>query len=276
MGMQFEGHVVWITGATSGLGREMALEFARRGAYVVPTGRRANRLDEVCAEISDISNAPKSESMPTALGMTLDVTDDIAVAQTADAIVERFGRLDIVIANAGFGVAGTIESLSADQWRRQLDTNVIGLTSTIRYALPYLKKTTGRIALISSVMGMLTVPNNGAYAASKYAVRAIGQTLSMELNGTGVSCTTIYPGFVESEIGRVDNSGVFHPDKRDKRPAKLLWPTDKAARVMVDAIARRKRDFVFTAHGKMGGWFGRHMPGLLYLALRKKPRKQAS
>jgi NAD(P)-dependent dehydrogenase (short-subunit alcohol dehydrogenase family) len=272
MTTQFEGQVVWITGGTSGLGREMALEFARRGAYVVPSGRRTQRLDEVCAEISSVSQA--SESFPPALGITLDVTDDQAVEDAPRAIIEQYGRLDVVVANAGFGVTGKFEDLSAEQWRHQLDVNVVGLASTVRCALPHLKATKGRIALISSVLGMVTAPKTGAYPASKYAVRAIGQMLSMELHGTGVSCTTIYPGFVKSEIGRVDNSGVYHPEKRDNRPSRLLWPTDKAARVMVNAIARRKRDYVFTVHGKVAGWLGRHCPALIHLALRSSSAKK--
>jgi short-subunit dehydrogenase len=82
-----------------------------------------------------------------------------------------------------------------------------------------------------------------------------------------VSCTTLHPGFVASEIAQVDNEGAFHPEKVDRRPRALMWPTDRAARVMLDAIARRRREVVFTAHGKAAAWLGRHAPGLLHFAM---------
>ena len=113
----------------------------------------------------------------------------------------------------------------------------------------------------------MPAPKTGAYTASKYALRAIGQTLSMELAGSGVTCTLLHPGFVESEIARVDNDGKHHPDREDKRPRQLMWPADRAARAMVDALHARKREMVFTGHGKVGAFLGQHMPGLVHLAL---------
>jgi short-subunit dehydrogenase len=179
-------------------------------------------------------------------------------------VVTAFGRMDVAVANAGFAVAGRIEKLGADDWRRQLDTNVVGLAITARHAIPHLRKTGGRLALVGSVASMLSTPNVGAYAASKFAVRAIGQALAAELHGSGVSCTTLHPGFVESEIGHVDNHGVYREDFEDRRPRRLFWSSERAARVMVRAIERRKREYVFTGHGKIGGFVGRHMPGLVH------------
>jgi short-subunit dehydrogenase len=82
-----------------------------------------------------------------------------------------------------------------------------------------------------------------------------------------VSCTTIYPGYVESEIAQVDNDGVYHPERADKRPQRFMWSVDRAARVMVAAITRRQRDFVFTWHGKFGAWIGRHAPWFAHFVL---------
>ena len=170
---------------------------------------------------------------------------------------------------AGFAVAGKIEVLPIDAWRRQFETNVFGLVSTIRHALPALRATGGRMALVASVAGMLATPKTGAYSASKYAVRAIGQTLAMELHGSGVSCTTIHPGFVASEIAQVDNDGCFDASRRDPRPNKLMWSAEAAARVMTRAIAKRRREYTFTGHGKLGGFLGRHAPGLVHLLMRR-------
>ena len=256
---QFLNHVVWITGGGSGLGREMALEFARRGADVAVSGRRVERLQEVTAEVEALGRR--------ALAVACDVTSDADCERAATAIVDALGRLDVAVANAGYSVAGSIESVSAQEWRGQLETNVVGVTNTIRAALPHLRRTQGRMVLIGSVAGIVTTPGVGPYHASKFAVRAIGETLSKELYGSGVSCTTIHPGFVESEIAQVDNSGRFDPNRVDRRPQRFMWKTADAARVMVNAIARRKREYVFTAHGRAAAFLGRHMPGLVHFVV---------
>lgn len=123
------------------------------------------------------------------------------------------------------------------------------------------------MVLVGSVAGMVPAPGSAPYAASKAAIRSIGQSLSVELHGSGVTCTTIHPGFVVSEIGQVDRAGVFRADWEDRRPKMLMWPTDRAARAMLHAIHSRKREYVFTAHGRAGGFIGRHWPALAHFAL---------
>jgi len=260
MAQRFFGKVVWITGAGSGLGKAMALEFARQGAKLVLSGRRVERLEEV----ADAIKAQGGE----ALAVACDVADDESLKAAAHTACTHWGRLDVAVANAGFGIQSSIEKLSFDEWRRQLDTNVIGLALTARYALPALRGAKGRLALVGSVMAMVPTPKVGAYTASKYAVRAIGQTLAMECAKDGVSCTTLHPGFVESEIGQIDRQGKFDANIRDQRPKHLMWTSERAAKVMVRAIHRRKREYVFTIHGKLAGFIGRHMPWLLHWALK--------
>lgn len=151
-----------------------------------------------------------------------------------------------------------------------MDVNVVGLTSTAKQALPYLKKSGGSIVLIGSVASMISSPNSAPYTASKAAVRAIGQVLSMELHGSGVTCTTIHPGYIESEIGKVDKHGEYHADWKDKRPAGLLVPTGKAVKAILKGIAKKKREVVITRHGKSLAFLGRHFPGLVHWATIKK------
>ncbi len=256
---RFEDRIVWITGGGSGLGRGIAEELARRGATVAVSGRRRDRLDEVVQAIEGAGGK--------ALAVEADVTDEASVREAVLTVTKELGGLDVAIANAGVSVSGKVEDVTTEQWRRQFDINVIGLTTTVREALPYLYERGGQVVLIGSVASMIAAPGFAPYHASKYAVRAIGQCLAIELHGTGVTCTTIHPGFVASEIAQVDNAGTFHPERRDSRPAKLMWATDKAARVMVDAIAARKREFTFTGHGKVGAWIGRHAPGIAHLVM---------
>ena len=267
MPRNFDEQVVWLTGGGSGLGREMALEFARQGATVAVSGRREDRLKEVVQALE--------EQGARGLAVPCDVTDEPSVQAAVASVVEAFGRIDVVVANAGFAVSGRVAELSHEEWRRQFDVNVLGLVSTVRHAMPELRKTSGRIGLVASVASYLSPPGSGAYCASKHAVRSIGTSLSAELSGSGISCTTIHPGYVESEIGRVDNDGQFQSGSRDKRPSKLLWPTDKAARVMVRAIRKRKREYVFTWHGLFGVWMSRHFPRLTFWILSRNQKLSA-
>ena len=265
---RFEGQVAWVTGGGSGIGRALALELARQGARVAVSGRRVERLAEVVAEIEALGRP--------ALAVPCDVTDEAEVERAVAGVVERFGRLDVAVANAGFGVSGRFERLGAADWRRQLEVNVVGAAVTLKAALPHLRASRGRAAVVASVAGMVALPAMGPYCASKFAARALGLSLAAELHGTGVSCTTLHPGFVESEINQVDNLGRFDPARPDRRPERLMWPADRAARVMVRAIHARKREYVFTWHGKIGAWLGRHWPGLVHFgATRAGARRRA-
>lgn len=262
----FQDLVVWITGGGSGIGRSLAVECAKQGADVAVSGRRLDRLQSVVDEVTALGR--RGAAVPC------DVADDDSVKAAVETVVKELGKLDVAVANAGFSVEGRVEKLSGDDWRRQLNTNVVGAAMTAHFALPELRKTDGRMVFVASVMGMFCSPGLAAYSASKYALRALGQTLSMELKGSSVSCTTIHPGFVQSEIDQVDNLGQFHSDKKDSRPQKLMWKAEDAARVMAKAIFKRKREFTFTAHGKVGAWIGRHAPGLVHLAVPRRVERK--
>lgn len=253
--MKINNQVIWITGASSGLGRAMALEFARLGGIVALSARKMDLLEEVVQEIQGAGGKAKA--------YFCDVLDVQSIASCVEQVIGDFGQIDVAIANAGFGVIGKMEDLTAEDWSRQLAVNVTGLAMTCKYALPHLRKTKGRLALIGSVAAFVPNPGISAYGASKAAVQNIGESLLVELAGTGVSCTTIHPGFVESNIARVDNSGRFHPDRPDPRPANLMWPAEKAAKVMVNAILKRKKIVVFTGHGKVAVFLGKYFPGIM-------------
>jgi len=241
--MEHHNQVVWITGASSGLGKGMALEFASKGAILAISARRIDLLEEVVAEIKSKGGKAKA--------YLCDVLISQSIEECLEKIIQDFGKLDVAVANAGYGALGKIEDLTEADWNRQLAVNVTGLALTCKFALPHLRKTKGRLALIGSVAAFVPNPGVGAYGASKAAVHNIGESLQVELKASGVSCTTIHPGFVESNIARVDNEGTFHPDRQDPRPSNLMWTTEKAAKVMVEAIERRKKVFVFTGHGKI-------------------------
>lgn len=253
---RFDGKVVWITGGGTGIGAACARRFAAEGATVAVSGRRADRLEEVAAEVGGMA-------------VPCDVVDPEACRAAAARITEAHGGIDVVMANAGYGVVGRLADLPVSQFHRQFEVNVFGVLHTVQAALPSVIARQGRVVLVGSVAAFVPLKKNGAYVASKAAVRMLGETLTVELTGTGATCTTLVPGFVASEIHTVDNEGEVHPDRKDRRPAALIWSTERAAATMVDAVHRRKVTHVFTGHGKVIAALARISPALLRVLARR-------
>ena len=188
--------------------------------------------------------------MPEPLVVEGDVTRDGDMERAVAAGVQRWGKLDIVIANAGFGVVGAIRDLSIDDYRRQFETNVFGVLRTIYAALPEIEKTRGNVVIIGSVAGWVATHGSSPYAMSKFALRALADAITPELRSVTVKVTLISPGFVVSNIRHVDNQGTFHAGSRDPVPAWLSVDTARAVRQILRAIARGKREEIVTGHGK--------------------------
>jgi short-subunit dehydrogenase len=249
------GKVALITGASAGIGAALAREFARDGADLVLSARREDRLRALAREIEDAGR--------NAAVVSCDVTRDGDPERAVAAAVDRYGRLDIAVANAGFGVVGPVEQLTLDDFRRQMETNVFGVLRTLYAALPELRKTRGQFVVLGSVAGHVPTPETSAYCMSKFAVRGFAESIHDELADSGVSVTLVSPGFVDSDIRRVDNRGHVHRDAPDPVPAWLRMPTDRAARQIARAIRRRRREVVVTGHGKALVFLYRHAPWLL-------------
>lgn len=270
--MTFAGQVVLITGASSGIGAALCREFARRGADVVLAARRVDRLQALAAEIERAGRR--------ALAVACDVTVDGDVERAVRAALEKLGRIDVVVANAGFGVVGHVDRLALDDYRRQFETNVFGVLRTILATLPALEQTRGRILVVGSVAGYIATPGSSPYSMSKFALRALAEALGHELAPRGVSVTIANPGFVESEIRRVDNRGMLRAATRDPIPAWLQMSAARAARQIVRAVARRRREIVVTRVGKTTVFLQRHAPWLVaramrWLGVRSRPEPSA-
>jgi len=240
----FRDKVVLITGASSGIGEELAWQLAQAGAKLTLAARRKARLEELAQRIAGLGN---SETLIA----ECDVTRDGDLERAVEATVGKWGRLDVAIANAGFGVVGPLKRLSIQDYRRQFETNVFGVLRTIYAALPESEKTKGNLAIISSVAGYVSTPGSSPYAMSKFALRALANAITPELQRSGVKVTLISPGFVESNIHRVDNQGRFHPEAKGGPPAWIRMSTPRAARQILRAIASGKRERIVTLHGKL-------------------------
>jgi short-subunit dehydrogenase len=226
----------------------------------VLAARRTDRLERLVAELT--------AGGARALAVRCDVTVDGDPERAVAAARERFGALDVVVANAGFGVVGPIALLTLDDFRRQFETNVFGVLRTVYAALPDVRRRRGRIAIIGSVSGHIATPGSSPYAMSKFAVRALAEALGHELARSGASVTLVSPGYVASEIRSVDNQGVLRGETRDPVPKFLIMPTERAARQIVRAIARRRREVVVTGHGKAVVFLHRHAPWLTTAVIR--------
>jgi NADP-dependent 3-hydroxy acid dehydrogenase YdfG len=261
---RFADRVVLVTGASSGIGAAVAREFARQGGDLVLAARRLARLEELAAELRATGRR--------AIAIQCDVTQDGSVEQAVARGLETLGRLDVVVANAGFVVAGPVERLTLEDYRRQLETNVFGVLRTARAALPALRASRGVLVIVGSVSAHVATPGGSAYAMSKAAVRALAGALRGEVAAAGVGVVLVSPGFVESEIRRVDNRGVFHPHARDRVPRWLVVPADRAARAIVRAAGRRRREAVITGHGKLLVLLARLCPSALAFLLERGQR----
>jgi short-subunit dehydrogenase len=258
----FNGKVVLITGASSGIGEEMALQLSRAGARLALAARRTDRLEQLRGQILATGGA---EPLIVACDVTRDEDPPRAVAQT----LARWGRLDIVIANAGFGVVGAFAQLSVEDYRRQFETNVFGVLRTLRAALPAVLESQGQLVLLGSVAGWTASPGTSPYAMSKFAVRALANAITPELALQGVRVTLISPGFVESDIRRVDNQGRLHAEAAEPIPSWLVMGRTDAVRNMLHAIARGQREVIITGHGKLFVFLERFFPWLLRAAARR-------
>ena len=252
MANRFQGKSVFITGASSGIGAELAKLFAREGAKVALTARRAHKLDSVSKEIHDAGG--------TAIAIAADVTDRESLDAAAARTIEEFGGIDIVVANAGFSVVGTMARLTADDFRRQFDTNVFGVVDTLYATLDALKQSKGNFAVVSSMAGRVGIPRTPMYCASKFAINGLCESMYHELDDLGIALTLISPGFIETEIHKVDNRGVFKAERKIVAPKALLMSAEKAATIMANAIHKRKPEVIVTNHAKIGMLLARHFP----------------
>jgi short-subunit dehydrogenase len=185
--------VIAITGASAGIGRATALRLARDGAAVVICARRADRLDAVAAEIA----AAGGQALP----IVADVTSEADMALLVERAVTRFGRLDVMMCNAGFGIAGAIDEVMPAQMHKLMDVNYMGTYHATRAALPlFRRQRSGHVIIVSSIVGKRGVPYMGAYSATKFAQVGLAECLRAELLGSGIHVSVVFPVSTETEF----------------------------------------------------------------------------
>ena len=180
---------VFITGSSTGIGRAAAELFHANSWNVVASMRNPDAGKQLAA-------------LPNMLVTKLDVTSDASIAGAVAAAIERFGRIDVLINNAGFGAYGQLEATSIETIRRQFETNVIGLLATTKAITPqFRKQRSGVIVNISSIAGRLTLPFGSLYAGTKFAIEGISESLSFEMRAIGVRVKVVEPGYIKTNFG---------------------------------------------------------------------------
>ncbi|GEM17484.1 SDR family oxidoreductase [Gluconobacter oxydans] len=223
------GKVVLITGGSSGLGEATARYLAARGAKVAIAARRRDRLDEIVSELTTQGQ--------TARAYTLDVTKRSEVEETVAAVTRDFGRLDVLVNNAGLMAIAPIQKLMVDEWDRMIDINIKGVLYGVAAALPvFEKQKSGHVINLSSVAGLkVFAPGGTVYSGTKFAVRAISEGLRQEAGNT-FRVTSIEPGAVQSELK--SGSGDTDSRKTVEEFYKMAIPADSVARAIAFAISQ--------------------------------------
>jgi short-subunit dehydrogenase len=259
---------VLITGASSGIGKHLAWEFASRGHNLVLFARREDLLLELKQEIT-------TRHAVQVFVRGVDVTEETRLNEAVNLAEKELGPVDTVIANAGYGVAGKFEELSVRDYVRQFEVNVFGTLKTLSASLPNLKRTHGRLCLIGSTSAYLTIPGNSAYCMSKFAIRSLAEALHSELAPYGISVTLINPGFIDTPIRRTDNQGVFRPSYQDPIPSWLMMSPQVAAQKIYRTISQRKREKALTLHSSIGIFAARFMPNVIAFIFKKIANRSA-
>ncbi len=252
--------VVWITGASSGIGEALAREYARRGARLVLSARSQDKLQSLADELGGET-----------LVLPLDVTDFDAMPAKTEQVLQHFGQIDILINNAGVSQRGWAEACGFAVDRRLMDINFFGPVALTRAVLPHMRRRKqGVIAVTSSVMGKVQTPRRTAYAASKHAIQGWFDCLRCEVWRDNIQVTLLLPGYVHTNLSyhALDAGGKPH-GRMDRIQANGM-PADRCARKMIRAIERGREEVIISGLQEwLAAWMKRFLPRL-YSAVAKR------
>lgn len=254
----FEGKSIVITGASTGIGRQLALDLARRGACLTLAARTVVALEAVAAAC----RAAGGEAQ--AVGT--DVADPAACAGLIDAAVNAFGRLDVLINNAGITMRARFDEITdLSLFERLMRVNYLGAVHCTHHALPHLVASRGLVVAVSSLTGKTGVPTRTGYGASKHAMQGFFDALRVEQRNTGVDVLVVSPGFVETGIRSraLDSTGSEADTSAAGAGARRMMTVETCSRLIVDAMAGRRRELVMTASARLGMWLKLIAPGFV-------------
>ncbi len=243
--MTLDGKTIVVTGASDGIGRELTMQLAKRGANIVAAARSADKLNDLAGQCRDFSGE--------VAGISTDVSDPNACRMLVDGALQKFDGIDIFINNAGISMHARFDEITdLTSFENIMRVNYLGAVYCTHHALPHLQQSKGLLVAVSSLQGLTGFPRSTGYAASKHAMQGFFDSLRMELDGSGVDVLVVSPGAVDTAIHSRKfgnrNDGAQDSIAGDRNQ---MMPVDECARQMVAAIERRQRELVMTGAGRL-------------------------
>ncbi|MBK9637838.1 MAG: SDR family oxidoreductase [Bacteroidetes bacterium] len=262
-----QSKVVIITGGGSGIGKACASTFLARGYRVVISGRRMEKLQEVISEFKS-----SSEHL---LAVQADVSVEEDAKRIIDETLAKFGRIDVLINNAGISMRALFEEMDLSVLKRLMDTNFWGAVYCTKYALPHLLESKGSVVGISSIAGKKGLPGRTGYSASKFALEGFLETLRIENLKKDLHVLVACPGFTASEIRISSLSADGSAQGESPREENKMMSAQTVAHKIAEAVKYRKRDLVLTFNGRFTVWLNKFFPAfmdkLVYKHMAKEP-----
>ena len=249
---KFNDKVVIITGASSGIGKACAFEFADKGAKVVLAARREDELKKVEDQIKKKGGE--------AITVKADVKNVEDCKNLINKTAEKYGGIDILINNAGISMRASFEELDLSVIKSLMDTNFYGAVYCTKFALPFLLKQKGTVIGISSISGLTPLPGRTGYVASKYAMEGFLSTLRLENIKKGLNVLVVHPGFTSSNIRKIALNKNGAPQKETPRNEAEMMTSERVAQIITKATLKRERDLILTLQGKLVVWLHKYFP----------------
>ncbi len=259
--------VAIITGGSSGIGKSLVLKYANESYTVVFTGRNKERMKRMEDELKEKNHEH--------LALELDSATEGDNEKLIDKTIEEYGRIDVLICNAGISMRALFEDLDLNVFKQLMDTNFYGAIYATKYALPYLLESKGSIIAISSINGLRSTPARTAYSSSKFAMQGFFETLRTEVMNRGVHVLVVCPGFTGSNIRNAALTANGEAQGESPMDEKKMMTSDEVAKRTFKAAKRRKRDLILTRKGKLAVTLNKIIPGrldkIIYKMMKKEP-----
>ena len=251
---KFKDKVIIVTGASSGIGRACAFEFANNNAKIVLASRREEELIKIENKIKEKGGQASS--------IVTDVRKIDDCQNLINKTVEKYGKIDILINNAGISMRASFEEIDLSVIKDLMDTNFYGAVYCTKFALPYLLKQKGTVIGISSISGLTPLPGRTGYCASKYAMDGFLNTLRLENIKKGLNVLVVHPGFTNSNIRNIALNKNGKPQKETPRNEEEMMSAERVAQIITKATLKRERDLILTPQGKLVVWLHKNFPGI--------------
>ncbi|EAZ80049.1 SDR family oxidoreductase [Algoriphagus machipongonensis] len=265
--MELKNRVVVVTGATSGIGAACAKAFGCKGAKIAITGRNKEKLE--------VERKILADAGIEVLAILADAGSEADNKKMAEEVLAKFGRIDVLINNAGISMRALFQDLEMEVFRKVMDTNFWGTVYATKYCLPSIMENRGSIVGISSINGYRGTPARTAYSASKYAMNGFFESLRTEVMHKGVHILVASPGFTASNIRNNALTATGETQGASPRDEANMMSSEDVAQAILKATKKRKRDLVLTTQGKLAVFLNKWIPGIMdgvvYREMAKEP-----